>query len=163
MLTLLMISVTFSTCMMLMTHPLSMGISLMMQTIMIAMITGIIHSPWYSYILFIIMVGGMLVLFLYMTNVASNEKFKLSKPSLFLLTLTVLTIPISQSFDPLMIHYPMMTHSILYSKIINLSLNKYLNFPMISVSTSILIYLLLTLIAVIKITEIKHGPLRHPN
>nr|AWN56272.1 NADH dehydrogenase subunit 6 [Glena unipennaria] len=60
-------------------HPMSMGANLILQTIMIVILIGPMnYSFWFSYILFLIMIGGMLILFMYMTSIASNEKFKFS-------------------------------------------------------------------------------------
>nr|YP_010352242.1 NADH dehydrogenase subunit 6 [Reticulitermes dabieshanensis]UOL50336.1 NADH dehydrogenase subunit 6 [Reticulitermes dabieshanensis] len=59
-----------------MKHPLAMGMMLLLQTMMTCMISGTMYkSFWFSYILFMIMIGGMLVLFMYMTSLASNEMF----------------------------------------------------------------------------------------
>nr|UEP16629.1 NADH dehydrogenase subunit 6 [Megalotomus costalis] len=58
-------------------HPISMGITIISLTITTAMITGLYMGTfWYSYIIMITMLSGMLVLFIYMASVASNEKFK---------------------------------------------------------------------------------------
>nr|DAA06218.1 TPA_exp: truncated NADH dehydrogenase subunit 6 [Drosophila persimilis] len=62
-----------------MIHPLAMGLTLLIQTIFICLISGLMtKSFWYSYILFLIFLGGMLVLFIYVTSLASNEMFNLS-------------------------------------------------------------------------------------
>jgi hypothetical protein len=45
----------------------------------------------------------------------------------------------------------------------HLSLNKYLNYPINKIIYIIIIYLLITLIAVVKITSINYGPLRQTN
>nr|ASY97607.1 NADH dehydrogenase subunit 6 [Pyrrhocoris tibialis]UEP16601.1 NADH dehydrogenase subunit 6 [Pyrrhocoris tibialis] len=57
-------------------HPVSMGLLIIMQTLNISMMIGMISgSFWFSYIIIIVMLSGMLVLFIYMASVASNEKF----------------------------------------------------------------------------------------
>nr|QNV11699.1 NADH dehydrogenase subunit 6 [Rhamphomyia barbata] len=62
-----------------MNHPLAMGLMLLMQTFLICLITGLMtKSFWFSYILFLIFLGGMLVLFIYVTSLASNEMFSMS-------------------------------------------------------------------------------------
>nr|YP_009709674.1 NADH dehydrogenase subunit 6 [Dorcus ursulus]QEX51693.1 NADH dehydrogenase subunit 6 [Dorcus ursulus] len=146
-------------------HPLSLGGLLLIQSILIALISGWMNITfWYSYILLLIMIGGMLVLFMYMTSVASNEKFKSSTPIiLFLLS----------SFMVIMIISPLMDQWFLSSKIMTsenyklifslLSLNKFLNFPAITISVLLIIYLLITMIIVIKISSFKQGPLRNYN
>nr|UYI30635.1 NADH dehydrogenase subunit 6 [Aquatica sp. q XF-2022] len=141
-------------------HPLSMGMILLIQTLLIAMWIGSLSMNfWYSYILFIIMVGGMLILFIYMTSVASNEKFKLSKISF------ILIIPIMSTLllkDKLIPNMNSMNIDILIKNkfLFTMSLNKFLMYPMILMSMTVIIYLLIALIAVSKITNIKSGPLR---
>nr|QNG56363.1 NADH dehydrogenase subunit 6 [Phalacridae gen. sp. MJ-2020] len=150
---------------MLMKHPLSMGLILLLQTISISMISGfMMFNFWYSYMLFLIMIGGMLVLFLYMTNVASNEKFKfsikiffllLSLTFLFLLSIWMFNIKNNMMFSFNEIYIKLETNNNFL-----LSLNKYLNFPFYSIYLMLMVYLLITLIAIVKITNIKYGPLR---
>nr|UFK32133.1 NADH dehydrogenase subunit 6 [Pseudorhaetus sinicus] len=145
-------------------HPLSLGLILLIQSILIALISGWMNLTfWYSYIMLLIMIGGMLVLFMYMTNVASNEKFKFS-PFILLFTtsgmmLFIMSLPFT---DQWLINSKTLIDEIILSPYPLGSLNKYLNFPAILVSASLIIYLLITMIIVIKIINIKHGPLRHP-
>nr|YP_009433963.1 NADH dehydrogenase subunit 6 [Prosopocoilus confucius]ANY60166.1 NADH dehydrogenase subunit 6 [Prosopocoilus confucius] len=149
----------------LLNHPLSLGLLLLIQTIIIAMISGSMNITfWYSYIMMLIMIGGMLVLFMYMTNVASNEKFKFS---MFLSILLPPSIILSLLAPPLMDQWFMNSKTQINeaTQTINplSSLNKFLNFPAITLSTTLIIYLLITMIIIIKIIDIKHGPLRHHN
>nr|QZI85896.1 NADH dehydrogenase subunit 6 [Agapanthia amurensis] len=145
-------------------HPLSLGLGLLLQTIIISLITGLLSfNYWYSYILFLIMIGGMLVLFIYMTSVASNEKFKFSK-KLFLLSLSFIffTSP-GFIFDSYYINkmtknYDLMCQNEEIDFI--LSLSKFINWPFNMIFFMMIIYLLITLIMVVKITTIEYGPLR---
>jgi hypothetical protein len=57
-------------------HPLAIGLMLLIQTTIVCIIRGTKYKRfWFSYILFIIIIGGMLVLFIYITRLASNEVF----------------------------------------------------------------------------------------
>nr|UFP91249.1 NADH dehydrogenase subunit 6 [Lucanus kanoi kanoi] len=121
-------------------------------------------SFWYSYIMFLIMVGGMLVLFMYMTSVASNEKFEFSWTTMILIASGLTSVILIQMND----YWMGFTKTINMEKMSNLkpfffSLNKFLNEPSYSLSIILIIYLLITLIAVIKIINIKSGPIRHMN
>nr|WRW53950.1 NADH dehydrogenase subunit 6 [Homoderus mellyi] len=143
-------------------HPLSLGCLLLIQTLIISLITGMMGATfWYSYIMFLIMVGGMLILFMYMTNVASNEKFKLSLSMFSVFTLIMLFIPMLTLLD----HWMLLKSNWIIDQInslnILISLSKFLNFPGIISSTGLIIYLLITLVAVIEIVKIKYGPLRN--
>lgn len=145
-------------------HPLSLGFTILLQTIIISLCTGLLNLDfWFSYILFLIIVGGILVLFIYITRIASNEKFKFSFKITLFFFFFLLTIIILRFSDNhfLMINisdYNFNNQSIFYSN--NLSISKYINFPRILVIVIIMIYLLLTLIAIVKITQSKTGPLR---
>jgi NADH-ubiquinone oxidoreductase chain 6 len=72
-------------------HPLAIGIILLIQTIITCLIRGLINKRlWFQYILFIVFVGGMVVLFIYVTRVASNEIFSLSIKTIII---TLLVMP----------------------------------------------------------------------
>nr|ALO76849.1 NADH deshydrogenase subunit 6 [Adoretus sp. ADO01] len=147
-------------------HPLSMGLMLLIQTITISLTMGFFNMNfWYSYILFLIMIGGMLVLFIYMTSVASNEKFSYSIKITFMIIMLMMTMMfIIMMMDP---YFSNMNN--IYMEIpelmknYNMSFNKYLNYPMNIIMFMMIMYLLITLIAVVKITKIESGPLRQTN
>nr|UYG18659.1 NADH dehydrogenase subunit 6 [Abscondita chinensis] len=160
--TLLTIMITFSISFMLVSHPLSMGMILLTQTLMIAMWTGFMSMNfWYSYILFIVMVGGMLILFIYMTSVASNEKFLYSKLMTMMMIIMFMALIIIKKDQLFMLmnsmNYDLIAKNNLTFK---MSLNKFIMYPMMIMSLTIIIYLLIALIAVSKITNVKNGPLR---
>nr|WAB46324.1 NADH dehydrogenase subunit 6 [Einfeldia sp.] len=159
----------------LMNHPLSMGILLMIQTITIALFTGLLtKSFWFSYSLFLIFLGGMLILFMYMTSIASNEMFKFSlnfKILSFIYILLLSFISFIFLFDLKMFFFNKILNidnlSIMEMKNLflenNLTLNKLYNFPMNIITILLINYLFLTLIATVKITNIFEGPLRPKN
>nr|YP_010284530.1 NADH dehydrogenase subunit 6 [Nadezhdiella cantori]UKQ56273.1 NADH dehydrogenase subunit 6 [Nadezhdiella cantori] len=165
-----MMALLFSTAWMLssmfmfLNHPLSFGLILLLQTITVSLMSGMMNfNYWFSYIIFLVMVGGMLVLFLYMTSVASNEKFKFSS-KLFLLFMTFLLIMVIMILsDNFMLSnslhmIDLMNQSLEYKN--EMSMNKYMNWPSNYTMFMVISYLLLTLIAVVKITNIEFGPLR---
>nr|QIV24624.1 NADH dehydrogenase subunit 6 [Papunya picta] len=147
-----------------MKHPLSFGIILLAQTILSALLTGITAlSFWYSYILFIIMVGGMMVLFIYMTSVASNEKFKFSLPSAIIIVWLVIMNIMFNITDKFLFNVNsknMELMSKMNNSLSDESLLKFTNWPASSNLFAIIAYLFITLIVVVKITDIQHGPLR---
>nr|YP_010954846.1 NADH dehydrogenase subunit 6 [Hemisodorcus sinensis]WMW30231.1 NADH dehydrogenase subunit 6 [Hemisodorcus sinensis] len=149
----------------LVSHPLSMGFTLLIQATLVALISGWMNLTfWYSYILLLIMIGGMLVLYMYMTSVASNEKFKFSLMlMLVFISTTSMMIPISYFMDMWFTNSKILTSENLKLMSSLLSLNKFLNFPAIMISIMLIIYLLITLIVVIKISSFKQGPLRNYN
>nr|AHA41544.1 NADH dehydrogenase subunit 6 [Diabrotica virgifera virgifera] len=164
-LTLIIMMIMCSIMFMLLNHPLTCGLMLLMQTIFTSVITGLMnYNYWFSYILFLIMVGGMLILFIYMTSIASNEKFKFN----FNMTLMMISIFIIISMLSFILDYfyfnsfmKIMEMNNQFNIINNkLSLIKYFNFPNNLIMMMMIIYLFITLIAVVKITKFLYGPLR---
>nr|AML25780.1 NADH dehydrogenase subunit 6 [Hydrophilidae sp. BMNH 1274306] len=142
-------------------HPMSMGMILLIQVTCVSLMTGMMSNNfWFSYILFIIMVGGMLVLFIYMTSIASNEKFYFSKILLIMFISLFSMMMLSSSILDNMINEYM---NIFIYQEMNINLNKYINFPYNIITIMMIIYLLISLIAIVKISKIKYGPLRHMN
>nr|QXG19495.1 NADH dehydrogenase subunit 6 [Drosophila planitibia] len=155
-----------------MIHPLAMGLTLLIQTVLICLISGLMTKTfWFSYILFLIFLGGMLVLFIYVTSLASNEMFNLSmKLSLISLSVIFLLVLISFIIDKNSTTFFLMNNEMesiqnLYSYISenSLSLNKLYNFPTNFMTILLMNYLLITLIVVVKITKMFKGPLRIMN
>nr|QVM79176.1 NADH dehydrogenase subunit 6 [Spondylis buprestoides] len=157
---LIMMSLSF----MLLNHPLSFGLNILMQTILICLITGLMnYNFWFSYILFLIMVGGMLILFIYMTSIASNEKFKFSSKLMIMALFTLILMMMMALIDYYFMNLNLLTYDMInqnYMKINNFSMSKYMNYPTNLIFMMIIIYLLITLIMVVKITNLKYGPLR---
>nr|AMH85406.1 NADH dehydrogenase subunit 6 [Hydrotaea sp. ACMJ-2016] len=151
-----------------MKHPLAMGLTLLMQTTLVSMMSGLMTKTfWFSYILFLVFLGGMLVLFIYVTSLASNEMFsfsiKLLLISIMFFSLMMITLFFIDKF--MLLQYSNMEmNSILnmnsYIMENSLSLNKLYNYPINLLTILLMNYLLITLIAVVKITKLNQGPLR---
>nr|UOU85198.1 NADH dehydrogenase subunit 6 [Empis stercorea] len=170
--TLYMIILISSFIFMQMNHPLAMGLMLLIQTFLICLITGLLTKTfWFSYILFLIFLGGMLVLFIYVTSLASNEMFSLSL-NLMIYAMLILMMTIFMMFimDKMNIIATLMNNEM--NEIYNLNsfmnenifnLNKLYNFPTNLLTLLLINYLLITLIAIVKITNVFYGPLRTMN
>nr|AML26067.1 NADH dehydrogenase subunit 6 [Staphylinidae sp. BMNH 1274252] len=142
-------------------HPMTMGFILLIQTILIALMTGILNlNFWFSYVLFLIMVGGLLVIFIYMTSIASNELFNYS--SLTSIMIIILLYPSIILFFLMDNFFIMKSFNWLENIMLknNLFLMKFFNYPSFMIILLMIIYLLVTLIAIVKITKIEYGPLR---
>nr|WFP43302.1 NADH dehydrogenase subunit 6 [Chloracris brunneri] len=155
-------------------HPMSMTIIIIMQTLILSIHMSLITKTfWMSYILFLVFLGGMLVLFLYITSLASNEIFSTNQPKSLMITssLIIMMVMLAMSYvDQLSWNifmsntdsYPLTYKSNLLTSHTNQcsSLIKLHN-TYTSITTFILInYLFMTLIAIVKITNIHMGPLR---
>nr|WGL40328.1 NADH dehydrogenase subunit 6 [Tomicus brevipilosus] len=148
-----------------MNHPLTLGFILLTQIILMSVSSGLLYyNFWFCYIIFLVMISGLLIMFIYMTSVASNEKFNMPKlNNLLILFIIILMMVLSMIIlDKFYFNMSSIT-SFIKSNILllnNLSLNKYFNMPHFYLAISLMSYLLLTLIVIVKITEIKKGPLR---
>nr|AUB29957.1 NADH dehydrogenase subunit 6 [Neoceratitis asiatica] len=155
-----------------MNHPLAMGLMLLMQTIQICLLTGLMtKSFWFSYILFLIFLGGMLVLFIYVTSLASNEMFTLSiKLTLYSFFILLLLLFISLFIDKIITSFFIQNNEMQSINSLNmilpensLNLQKIYNYPTNLMTILLMNYLLITLIAIVKITKLFYGPIRHMN
>nr|ASY98220.1 NADH dehydrogenase subunit 6 [Pseudovates chlorophaea] len=163
---LLSISLTLSIMFLFLNHPLSMGLILFLQAITMCLISGSMSlSFWFSYVLLLIFLGGMLVLFMYVTSLASNEMFFYSNKILFTMMSTplIFTSIYCFNFSYYMNLYENMENSLIMSLIPNNFLLKMYNQPINIMMILIATYLFLTLIAVVKIINIYNGPLRQMN
>nr|ASM82745.1 NADH dehydrogenase subunit 6 [Hapalopeza occipitalis] len=160
------ISLTLSIIFLFLNHPLSMGLILFIQAVMMCLISGSLSfSFWFSYILLLIYLGGMLVLFMYITSLASNEMFYFSNKIFFLIGILPL---IMVGIYMMKINYKLNLHENMeyYNSLIiqsNSFLLKMYNQPMNMITIMLAAYLFLTLIAVVKIINIYKGPLRQMN
>nr|URX54211.1 NADH dehydrogenase subunit 6 [Cryptotermes sp. 8 AB-2022a] len=142
-----------------MNHPLAMGMLLLMQTMMMCLISGLMHqSFWFQYILFMVFVGGMLVLFIYVASLASNEMFTLSTKMMVASGLAM-AMSTMMSSKPLPDSSDSTTHNTTSNEIM-LMTSKLYNQPSGIMTILMALYLLMTLIVVVKITNVSKGPLR---
>nr|QJF47667.1 NADH dehydrogenase subunit 6 [Plebejus argus] len=156
-------------------HPLSMGMLILIQTLLLCLISGmLINTYWFSYILFLTFSGGLLVLFIYVSSIASNEMFKIKmKNKLLMLIYMIMLFMFSLYFmnnmyimKMMMINEEMMNllNSIYFlNEFNNINLSKLYNEQTYLMMMMMIIYLFITLIVVVKITNIFFGPLRSFN
>ena len=109
---------------------------------------------WFCYILFLIFLGGLIVLFVYITRLASNEVFSLNVKNRLIYTATLLTVAtlISEGIN-----------SQLKNQSITPTLKRFAGIyseAIVLPSSTTIIYLLLTLIVVVKVTSKYEGPIR---
>nr|URX52673.1 NADH dehydrogenase subunit 6 [Glyptotermes nr. iridipennis] len=157
---LMMMSMTSSMMFTQMKHPLAMGLMLLMQTMIVCLISGSMHkSFWFQYILFMVFVGGMLVLFIYVTSLASNEMFSLSTKMTATAMLMLPSMMMIENQTKL-ISKETTNHEMMMVEEITTMTSKLYNQPNGTMTILMALYLFLTLIVVVKITNISKGPLR---
>nr|YP_009347398.1 NADH dehydrogenase subunit 6 [Aporia hippia]APU93506.1 NADH dehydrogenase subunit 6 [Aporia hippia] len=162
----------FSFIMFFINHPLMMGLMILCQTMLLSLLMGIyINTYWFSYILFLIFLGGLLILFIYVSSIASNEMMKLSMKFkfnlIFLLMITFIFIIHYKNY--IFIDYynnnemKNFNQYFLFYNEFKINLSKLYDTQTFLLIMMLIIYLFITLIAVIKITNIFFGPLRSFN
>nr|AOY39471.1 NADH dehydrogenase subunit 6 [Cerophytidae sp. BMNH 900085] len=114
-------------------------------------LTFLTNSSWFSYILFIIMIGGLLILFVYMSSMSSTNKFKFHY--FYFFTLFFLSI------DFKFLIYNENSLNFLNDKSLNFMI-KFFNYPNMYLIMFLIIYLLLMLIIVFFLVDVNLGPFR---
>nr|WMQ53062.1 NADH dehydrogenase subunit 6 [Empoascanara sp.] len=137
-------------------NPMSMGFLLLTQTmLMIIFINTILTTSWFSMITFLMMIGGLLIIFMYMSSIASNEKFKIK------INLTILILILLMITDELLMENQLKENQkIMFSFDNNLSLIKIYNIKSMIMTIMMVLYLLITMICVSNIVKHHEGPLR---
>nr|YP_010490458.1 NADH dehydrogenase subunit 6 [Octolasmis warwickii]UWM12944.1 NADH dehydrogenase subunit 6 [Octolasmis warwickii] len=139
-------------------HPLGMIFILIAQTILISMmIFSLCNFPWFSYTLILVFLGGMLVLFTYMANIASNEKFspKFSPYNLLLFSVPMFLIL------PGMVDTPGSNlKTATEESLLGLSAVKIFESTLLPLVSLMAALIILTLLAVVKVSKVDKGPIR---
>lgn len=147
-------------------HPTLIIIIILIYRISISLLISLWRYTFiYSIILFLIIVRGLLIIFLYFSRLISNEKNNLSPKilsnSIFIILLTTsIIIPLNTHFKFILniniennslinINYP------IFHNILKIYIYPYNNFTFLSI-----IYLLISLFSIIKICSIKYSSLR---
>lgn len=149
------------------TNPFSLGLILITQTIATSLFLGYItKSFWFLYLLILIFIGGILVLFIYVTTIFPNEKFIFNQ-SKIIITIRIIFFYIIILFS---IKY-FFNLNLPYNRLINnyITINENIQLKttikiFISQSNLLIIlivnYLFYCIIVVIKIVNFFKGPLR---
>lgn len=136
------------------TAPVILLILIIMQTLNLCVITWLLSpTSWFAFILFLIFVGGLIILFIYITSLASNEIFisRIIKINpyryLFLLWMGAQFL-LMGSHLPLPLPSLSQTTPLFESAVSPLTL-------------VVIIYLLVTLVVAVKISRKLEGPIRN--
>nr|YP_010586144.1 NADH dehydrogenase subunit 6 [Dolophilodes bellatulus]UZZ43893.1 NADH dehydrogenase subunit 6 [Dolophilodes bellatulus] len=154
-------------------HPMSMGMIILIQILIaIVMMNIYMKLPWFSYMILLMFVGGMLILFMYMCSISSNNIMIISPKMIMMISsLTSLNFFLSVLMN---------NNLMLNSSWIN-SINLFNNINIMDVNTNMIflmkmfndystfmilimiLYLFILMIMVNKITNFNIGPLRKLN
>nr|YP_010449411.1 NADH dehydrogenase subunit 6 [Agrotis tokionis]UTT74649.1 NADH dehydrogenase subunit 6 [Agrotis tokionis] len=152
-------------------NPLSMGLMILIQTLLTCLLSGMmIKTYWFSYILFLTFLGGLLVLFIYVSSIASNEMFKPMinfKKICYFSLIMIMMIQYMYMNNILWMNFSMNADMNNFNEMIlffnnenKINLSKLYNNQTFLIMMMLVIYLFITLIAVVKITNIFYGPIR---
>nr|AEK48370.1 NADH dehydrogenase subunit 6 [Peripatoides sympatrica] len=161
-LSIIMIGFTFT----FMNHPLSMGLMIMLQVILICIIMGIYSMNfWFSYMLFLIFLGGLLVLFIYISSLAENELFMfynkwLNKIFCLILIMLILISNLSLNFNLNYYNLDSMEKMKLLDLKMHFLFTHFYSSSIWKITIFLSIYLLLCLLIVTKICQLNKGPMR---
>nr|QDI93904.1 NADH dehydrogenase subunit 6 [Tuxedo drakei]QDI93917.1 NADH dehydrogenase subunit 6 [Tuxedo drakei] len=159
----IMILMTMNMMFFFLNHPLSMGMILVIQTLTVSIYSGsLMKTFWMAYMLTIMMLSGMLVLFIYMSSIASNEKFETSmKMGVYLLIMSVATILSLFLLKKMIIknNYLSMGMSTLKMGEMYFLNKMFMKFNLI-ITILLVVYLLLTMIVSSFLVNIFEGPMR---
>nr|WDY84625.1 NADH dehydrogenase subunit 6 [Macrodiprion sp. 2 GYN-2022c] len=153
-----------TTLMFMMKTPFSMGLILLIQTFLISITSGMLSlSFWYSYMIFLILLGSLLIIFIYVSSLISNMKFMINKLMLFKLIIVMLlfffmimSAKMNFSFEDSL----KFSNSEMNKSLLMMSLNKLYNKPTFIITFMMMNYLFITLIIVVKISNVNLGSLR---
>nr|DBA07047.1 TPA_asm: NADH dehydrogenase subunit 6 [Neodiprion lecontei] len=145
--------------------PFTMGLILLIQTSLISVTSGMLNmSFWYSYMIFLIFLGSLLIIFIYVSSLISNVKFLFNKWMMVNIMMIILMFMLMINYNKMNFTFEdtMKLSNIDLNKnmLTKMSLNKLFNKPNFIISFMMMNYLFITLIIVVKISNINLGSLR---
>nr|YP_008757618.1 NADH dehydrogenase subunit 6 [Lepidocampa weberi]AEV44883.1 NADH dehydrogenase subunit 6 [Lepidocampa weberi] len=146
--------------------PLSAGLLLLMQTSILSVLLCLNHpTPWLSILLFLVFVGGLMILLIYTSSISPNIKQK-SFPSITPLALPLIASPLfimsiffSENMKQESLSFFSMENMLSFQK----TSANIINFNSATITILMAIYLLLALIIIVKITNSHISPMRKTN
>nr|AXI98776.1 NADH dehydrogenase subunit 6 [Pseudoniphargus sp. 2-Canaries] len=157
-----MMSIILSALFLMKSPPLFLSMMIISQTINLAIITALFTmSSWFSFMLLMIYLSGMMIIFIYVSSMASNELFYTNIKMLpsMLLGLTIIT-SIYLSWHSFL---PSDSMSMLDLNLLQVSVFKTMKMyskSLFMMTILLIIYLLMTMIVVVKNSSFSEGPMR---
>ncbi len=145
--------ISISLSMILSASPLSLGLWILILALLISFNTSISISSWFGLVIFLIYIGGMLVIFAYFSALSPNEPIEASKIMLSILFSTFFLMLLSLKVFSLNL-----SQSIFLSLFPITFLYLFWNIPILIFLAVVLFFIL---VAVVKIASINRGALRH--
>nr|ANZ03397.1 NADH dehydrogenase subunit 6 [Georissa bangueyensis] len=142
-----------------MKQPMSLGLTIMMITFFISILLAFIFSSWYGYLLFLIYIGGLLVMFIYVSALIPNILFYYSPYFFSLIPINIFMVILFIYKKSLPFSEMTLTQN---SNLISISKTGISLTHLSSINLFIILSLILflVLLAVVKICRSSQGPLR---
>nr|QFX74892.1 NADH dehydrogenase subunit 6 [Pleonexes koreana] len=144
-------------------HPLMMGFSLMITSMIYGYMMYLLNSSsWLVYILIMVFVSGVMVMFIYMASLSSNEPMNLPLPLFWKINMMIFTLmPFFILTKQLKTNYTHIGLMNMFFKQCSMNLiYKTYNKIMLEMTTLLTIYLLIVLIVAMKLVNNFKLPLR---
>nr|DAZ91286.1 TPA_asm: ND6 [Gammarus wautieri] len=156
------LSMQLSALFMALNTPLIMAILITTQAVVVSFSTyNTLLTSWLSFILFLVFISAMMIIFVYVSSLASNEFFNSYTPTTTYYTM-MLILSSALLYETLAPNYTKMLSKLLLTDMNLGSMTVYKMYTTHTLNISIILitYLLISLIAVAKISSYLKGPLR---
>nr|YP_010411922.1 NADH dehydrogenase subunit 6 [Notostomum cyclostomum]URP31056.1 NADH dehydrogenase subunit 6 [Notostomum cyclostomum] len=129
--------------------PILMALNILTVAVSLSVMTSVMISSWYGLLMFLIYIGGMMVMFSYFISLTPNQTLKMKQYMKTLLFSMIMLTPLVTMFmNNLISDSPVIKAYDLYS--LNMK-------PM---TIMLILILLMMLLIVVKLAKISSGPLR---
>lgn len=144
-------------------QPLRLGLCIIIISLISCILLGLTFSSWFSYVLFLIYVGGLLVIFVYVAALAPNTLFSRLKSLIGISFLSVIIFLLLTLLSPTDVSFLYDTLTLDHT-----SQNTKTGIAIVSSSNvriliGLALILLINLLAVVKVCFYQQGPLRPYN
>nr|YP_010586313.1 NADH dehydrogenase subunit 6 [Lepidostoma fui]UZZ44088.1 NADH dehydrogenase subunit 6 [Lepidostoma fui] len=148
-------------------HPFIITLMMIIQTFLMSLMIGMMNlSFWLTYLMFLIFIGGLLILFIYISSLTPNKIFYFNKLKMFsflsLMIMIFLIFNLNFNFLNLeMQNFSNLNNFIFYKNFENsIYLSNLFNNNELWLTLILMLFLLFTLITSIKISNFFSGPMR---
>nr|QQQ88851.1 NADH dehydrogenase subunit 6 [Hyalella latimana] len=137
--------------------PLGLGGVVIIFSFFVSLSMSVIcATPWFSLLLFMLFLSGMMIIFIYVCSLASNESHFYMFSLVYLMALLGVSMLFSGEIDTLV----MVSSGLCFEAENSSLMYKVYSFNVYLFSVMLIIYLLITLIAVVKISVVSESPMR---
>ena len=131
-------------------HPISLGFILIFYALVTGLLSIILRNSWFFYLLVLVFLGGVIILIIYISTLSANEKFFLDNEGLPIMFVLFLSLSLIFYFE--------------FNNRISISIKNCFISNVYEQSNSrltiiLILYLLLTILCVVKLVKFEKGPL----